>query len=409
MLKKIIGKINKKIIGKTNKRIIEKTNKKTMKSCACIILVCILCINANIFSAEIEEKLELKSPAYLVMEAESGRILLHKNGYEKRSIASLTKVITSIVVLENSSINETVHISKKAASMGGSTVGIQEGANIQLEDLMYGLLLCSGNDCAVALAEHVGGSVEGFASLMNDKAKEIGALDSHFVTPHGLDNVEHYSTCVDMAKITRYALRNNKIKEIINTRTYAADFNTFTKLIKNTNALLKNYEYATGVKTGFTNQANRCLIGSAKKNNLEVISVVLGSETTEIRFGESEQILEYALNNYTKTKLDDSMKWYVKVPIVKGKKDSYTAHVSGKCTYPLSKNEQIDILVTQTFIPEIIPPLKIGAKIGEISMSIGNDVFYTQEIFLEENIAKKNILDYMKNSFKDMFKMDIKF
>lgn len=370
-----------------------------------IIINFLITLNNNIY-ASIEE---ITSPAYVLMEKESGRIILEKNMNQKRSIASLTKVLTSIVVLETAKLNETVIISAKSAGVGGSTVGVIKDAKVSVENLMYSLLLCSGNDAAIALAEHVGGSVEGFSKLMNEKAKEIGAYSSHFVTPHGLDNEQHYSTAADMAKITAYALRIKTFRNIISTRSITVNLGTHTREIRNTNRLLRTYTYTTGVKTGFTNNANKCFIGSAKKGNLEFISVVLGNDNTDNRFKDSQDLLEYGIDNYKNVDLDKILNWYVKINILKGKKDVYKSYEKGNLIYPLKEGELENIVITQEVLSELKAPCNKGMKIGEIYATLNNKLIYKKEIFLNESIKRKEIKDYFIEGVKNIFNIDIEF
>lgn len=376
------------------------------KLITCIIII--ITINASNIFAE-TKTMEFTTPAYILMDKDSGRIVMQKNAFEKRYIASLTKVLTSIVVLENAKTNEIVDISGKAAGIGGSTVGVIKGAKVSVNDLMYSLLLCSGNDAAIALAEHVGGSLAGFSNLMNAKAKEIGANSSHFVTPHGLDNVEHFSTCYDMAKITAYALNNKYIRKIITTKTATVNLGSHSKTINNTNRLVKNFPYATGVKTGFTNGANKCLIGSAKKDDMEFIAVVLGNESTDNRFGDCQKLLEYGLENYHKVDLTSIMKWYVKLEVFKGKEDRYKSYEEGNLIYPLTEGEEKNLVVVQDLLTEIKAPAKKGMKLGEIRIELNNEVIYTKEVFLQKDIEKKQIKDYMLEGVKNIFNLDIEF
>ena len=214
----------------------------------------------------------------IVMDLDTGTILYEKNAYRKRPMASTTKIMTGIVAIENCSLDEDVTISEKAGHMGGSVMGIKTGTIVKMKDLLYGMLICSGNDAAVAIAEHVGGSVEGFAELMNKKALELGAFSTSFSNPHGLDADNHYTTAYDLAKITRYALKMDTFNDIVKT----SEFNFNGRTFRNTNEMLLGYEGADGVKTGYTGRAGRCLVTSATKNNMRIISVVLFCDTKNL-------------------------------------------------------------------------------------------------------------------------------
>ncbi|MHB8063646.1 MAG: D-alanyl-D-alanine carboxypeptidase family protein, partial [Ruminiclostridium sp.] len=213
----------------------------------------------------------ISAGAAIVLDTVSGRVLYEKNAYTRRSIASTTKIMTAIVAIENGNDDEEVIVSKRAATISGSQVNIKEGKTYKLGDLMYAMMLRSGNDAAIAIAEHVGGSVEAFAEMMNRKAAEIGATNTNFVTPHGLDDPQHYSTAYDLALITQYALKIEKFCKIVGTKNSTFEGNG----ISNTNEMLSLYPGADGVKTGYTGQAGRCLVTSVTKNNWKVVSVVL--------------------------------------------------------------------------------------------------------------------------------------
>lgn len=238
-------------------------------------------------SSEITTEPTINSRAAIVYDRLSGTILYGKNENEKRKMASTTKIMTAIVVIEKSNLDDIVLVSSKAASTGGSRLGLHTNDKISVLNLLYGLLLCSGNDAAVALAEYVGGSVDGFADLMNTKASELNLTSTHFVTPHGLDNEDHYTTAYELALITNYALKNEVFRNLVGTKNYTVSINGYSKNLSNTNELLDNLDGVYGVKTGFTNGANRCLVTSIKRGNMDLICIVLGADTKKDRTKDS--------------------------------------------------------------------------------------------------------------------------
>ncbi|WP_408006578.1 D-alanyl-D-alanine carboxypeptidase family protein [Pseudalkalibacillus sp. A8] len=214
----------------------------------------------------------------ILMEQESGRVLYGKNEHQKMRIASITKIMTAILAIESGKMEETVTVSERPLQAEGSSIYLKKGEKIVLEDLVYGLMLRSGNDSAVAIAEHVGGSLEGFVYMMNEKATEIGMRNTYFSNPHGLDDHEnHYSTAYDMALLTRYAMENEQYRKISGTKTHRApqDGEKWDRIFKNKNKLLRMYEYSTGGKTGYTSRAKRTLVSTAQKEDLELIAVTL--------------------------------------------------------------------------------------------------------------------------------------
>ena len=204
------------------------------------------------------EEPALNSRIAVAYDRKSGNVIWGKNENKRSAMASTTKIMTSILLIENADLNQTIEVSAKAGGTGGSRLGLKKNDKITMRDLLYGLMLKSGNDAAVAIAENVGGSVEGFAEMMNNKAKELNLENTHFVTPHGLDNPEHYTTAVELAKLADYALKNETFAKVVNTKTYTVTINGYPKTISNTNELLGNIEGVNGVKTGFTNNAGRC-------------------------------------------------------------------------------------------------------------------------------------------------------
>ena len=251
---------------------------------------------------------KLNAKIGLVFDRASKNILFEKNGLKQVPMASTTKIMTSIVVLENADLTDVVTVDKKAAGTGGSRLGLKTNDKITVHDLLYGLMLKSGNDAAVALAIHVGKSVEGFAEMMNKTAKEMGLVNSHFVTPHGLDAKGHYTTAYELACMADYALQNPKFKEIVSTKTYNVTINNQPRVISNTNELLGNLDGVYGVKTGFTNGANRCLVTACKRGNIDIITVVLGADTKKIRTQDSIKLIEYTYKNYQIVDLEKIIK-----------------------------------------------------------------------------------------------------
>lgn len=216
----------------------------------------------------------------ILIEQDSGRVLFEKDANTKRRIASITKIMTAILAIESGKMDEMVKVSEKAVRTEGSSVYLQPGEKIKLEDLVYGLMLRSGNDTAVAIAEHIGGSLDGFVFLMNQKAEEIGMKNTQFANPHGLDDHEnHYSTAYDMAILTRYAMENKEYEKISGTKVHKAPNpnESWDRKWSNKNRLLSEYKYCTGGKTGFTKRAKRTLVTTAKKGDLNLIAVTLNA------------------------------------------------------------------------------------------------------------------------------------
>lgn len=242
------------------------------------------------FAEQDDNDFDFSTPYILLMDVKSGAVLYEKEGYKKTYPASTTKIMTCILALESGKMDETITAEKFKR---GSYMGLSNGEELPLRDLVYGLMLVSGNDCALAIANYLGGSLEGFAEMMNNKAKEIGMSDTHFITPHGMHDEGHQSTAYDMALLTRYAMQNPEFRSIVATKEYQVpptNKDADGYLLKNSNRLLLQhenedsfvYKYANGVKTGDTIEAGRCLVASAQKDGMELICVLFGDYENKV-------------------------------------------------------------------------------------------------------------------------------
>ena len=373
-----------------------------------VIFLFILVIynNINVSYASVINKnyVDIQVPAAVVIDFDTGRVLYDKNGDEKRKMASLTKIMTSILLVENCDMEEQIEVPKKAAQIGGSTVGLKAGDIVTAKSLLYGMLLPSGNDCAYTVAIHLGGTIENFAKMMNDKAKILGLTSTNFVNPHGLDNENHYTTAKEMAYLTRYALKNPYIDEAVKTKSITINFGSFTKTLNNTNSLLRTYEKADGVKTGFTNGAERCLVSSATDNDRRYICVLLGATTTKMRFNTSKLLLEETFKKYKTMDISNYLEFYINVNVVKGKIPNYEESINDNMSYPLTNEEYDSIYIKQDIVQSLEAPVAAGTKIGKVEVYLENEKLYEKEIFLKENIYKKNIMDYINEALSNMFK-----
>lgn len=352
---------------------------------------------ANVYAADIS------SPAAVVICEETGRILYNKNANERKKMASLTKLMTAIILVENCDMNENINVAKQACYVGGSEAGINPNDEVSAKDLLYGMLLPSGNDCAVAIAYHIGGNIENFASLMNKKAQEIGLKNTNFVNPHGLDSDEHYTTPYEMALIAKYARQYDIIRTAVSTNETTVTFGNRAVNLHNTNKLLRTYSKATGMKTGFTNGANRCLVASASQDKLNLIAVVLGSETSDIRFNDTQNILEETFNNYKYYDISSFLNIYIDIPIIKGKQERYIKSYSEEKFEALTEEEYSKIYVSQNIIPKIDAPMYKGTYLGTYTVSIDDEILYSEDLYLEEDLLKKSPFDYFIHIISSMF------
>lgn len=358
-------------------------------------------------TAEINKKPTINSRCAVVIERKTGNILFGKQENERRPMASTTKIMTAIVVLENTNLTDVVEVSKKAAGTGGSRLGLKTNDKISVNDLLYGLMLCSGNDAAVCLSEHVGGDLEGFARLMNEKAKQLKLENTNFVTPHGLDKEEHYTTAYELSKITQYALNNEKFAEIVRTKNATIFINNQAKILNNTNELLGNLNGVYGVKTGFTNGANRCLVTSVKRGDLDIICVVLGADTKKHRTQDSIKLIEYTYSNYSvvdlKQMIETSEEWeqikQLGINVEKGKIEKVELELE-KINSPhraiLNQNIK-DIKMEINALNNIKAPVRKNTIVGTIQVKIDDEVILCANIITKAEVDKKDILDYLKD------------
>ena len=353
------------------------------------------------------EEPNLNSRAAIIYDRNSKEVIYGKEENTKRKMASTTKIMTCMVVLEKGELTDTVIVSKKAAGTGGSRVGLKTGDKVSVQDLLYGLMLCSGNDAAVALAEHVGGSVEGFADLMNEKARQLNLSNTHFVTPHGLDNEEHYTTAYELAIMADKALKNNTFSSIVGTKNITININGKPRNLSNTNELLGSMAGVYGVKTGFTNGANRCLVTSCKIENLDIITVVLGADTKKFRTQDSIKLINYAMNNYKEINMENKIqeefqKWKKenkdKIYINKGVKNTTEYKLEEQLNnYITIKNTQEnDVKIEINTLNYYEAPLQEGTTIGVLTVKVSGQVKLIKNIQVAQTVEKKNMTNYMK-------------
>ncbi len=377
-------------------------NQSLIRKLLCSILILITFFYAAGQTAFCEEKPpSINAITAVVIEESTGRILYNKNATEKRSIASTTKIMTALVALENADLDEPVSISKKAASIGGSVMGLKTDDNYTFKELLYAMLMVSANDAAVAIAEHVGGSLEDFAVMMNKKAKSIGANNSNFVTPHGLDCANQYSSAYDVALITREALRNPVFAGIVSTySSYIPGHSLF-----NTNELLGVYPGLDGVKTGYTGKAGRCLVTTAKRDGMRVISVVLGSPTRGARAYASREILDYAFENYKMTKILDTGDIMASVPIYRGASERVNLIADDGIMLPLNEQEKTRLKVRKVTPEMLRAPVYAGSETGFVEYRLDGEVIGRSALIVSDNIRKKTYFDYLKSVFGSWSKM----
>lgn len=371
-----------------------------MKRLLSLLLSFSLILSCSITNVQADTDTSAK--AAVVMDVKTGRVLYSKNADQKLPMASTTKVMTVLVAIESGRLNEKVTVSKKAAHTEGSSIYLRENERITIEELLYGIMLRSGNDAATAVAEHIGGSTEGFAKLMNEKAQQIGALNTHFTNPHGLDNPEHYTTAYDLALITSYALRNPKFAEIVSTKrkTISGPPDVeWDRSMMNKNKMLWQYQGGDGVKTGFTKKAGRCLVSSATRDNWQLCSVVLNCGPM---WEESSKLLDYAFGNYSQQQVVNSDEIYQKLRVAAGQKDIVGVKPVKDFYIPLSKEEQDKVVLIPSLKFNNKAPIYKGTNAGEIRIFVGEKQVGSVDLEYSESIRSQSPLYYMQKIFRNV-------
>lgn len=349
------------------------------------------------------EDLDLHSKASLLLDADNDRVLYEENGYKKMAMASTTKIMTLIVALENADLNGIVTVSPYAASMPDVQLNIKKGEQFYLKDLLYSLMLESHNDSAVAIAEYVGGSVEGFSTMMNDKARTLGCENTNFITPNGLDADGHYTTARDLAVIASYAIKNEQFLTITNTSSY--QFKEIAKgrslTVTNKNRFLYMMDGAIGVKTGFTGNAGYCFVGAINKNNKMLVSVVLGCgwpPNKSLKWHDTKELMDYGLKNYEKRQIFEDVK--LEPVFVKDGQQRYEAlSLEGNLSLLLRKDEKVKVVYD---IPKTLKaPVKANSVIGKASYYIGDTLYTELPIYATQDIDKIDL----KFCFLKIFKL----
>lgn len=298
-----------------------------------------------------EDNVNINCHAAVLIDQESHRILYEKNVSLPIAMASTTKIMTATLAIERSNLFDKVKISQRAAHIHGSTVGFKAGEVVTLEELLYALMLKSGNDAAIAIAEHISGTVEGFANLMSSRAMELGALQTRFSSPHGLDHQEHYSTAFDMAIITAHAMKNKEFCKIVSTKACSAGTTgAFTRSYHNINKFLYQFPYADGVKTGYTGNAGKCLVASASRGSERLIAVLLNSGS---RFHDAEKLMNFGFDCFKPEKIIAKGK-QCDVTVLDGRKSKkYPCILRTDVELPVKKDNPPK-LYTRLFVPSVI-------------------------------------------------------
>lgn len=380
-----------------------------MKKIFLVLLIILIISNSMVISlAETDKAPALSAETAVLMNASTGEVLYNKQMNQKMYPASTTKIMTALLVLENLDLSKTVTIDRETALTGECQIYLSEGEKVTVEQLLYAMLLKSANDAAVALAKEVAGSVPKFADMMNARAKELGAKNTNFVTPNGLHDDNHYTTAYDLAMITREAMKNKEFRKIITTLRYTIPETNKSNIreLKNPNKLLYSkskllvngtiksikYDGATGVKNGYTSEAGRCLVASAKRGGIELISVVLNT-TADGKFADSIALLDYGFDNYKSIAAVKKGESFGKIKVSKGAVRNVEI-VADKSSYVTTSAKKSDSEINTKLVVDgrLQAPLAKGQKVGTIKIYKGSKLVDKVDVVTAAQVYKGGIL-----------------
>lgn len=331
---------------------------------------------------------ETSAAAACVMEMETGRVLFAADPHTRLPMASTTKVMTALLALERGDLQDEVVCSPQAFGVPGTSIYLQAGERLTLEQMLLGLMLASGNDAAVAIAEHIGGSVEGFAAMMNARAAQIGAVNTRFVNPHGLPNDGHYTTAYDLALIAREAMRNEAFRRLASTQRASIPWagRTYDRQLHNKNRLLADYPGATGVKTGFTSKAGRCLVFGAQRDGMEIVGVVLGCGNW---FEEAARLMDGCFETYAMTRVLGPTISAGRIAVTDGERDSCGMCVMENLSVPLRSGEAVQAVLD---VPQSVrAPVYPGMHLGTVQLVANGQVYAQGEVVASERVDRSGV------------------
>lgn len=359
--------------------------------------------------------MNVSSPIAILMDAETGQVLYKKNHNQATYPASITKIMTAILALEKGDLKDFIPVSKKASFIDGSKIYLLEGEKVTLEQLLYGLLLESGNDAAIAIAEYIAGSVEEFAIMMNDRATQLGALNTNFVNPNGLPDTQHVTSAYDIALIARHAMTLPKFRNIVNTTRYIIPETNMqdTRYLYNGNRLIKNtshkYEGANGIKTGYTLAAKHCFVGSAQRDGREFITVIMGEQNSNALWDNTINLLDYAFDNFQQLQVIEKGKLIDKVES-RGTGSDVRIIAEQGFHYDYAIGEEAPHIEDTIVMENIKPTVPNGERVGYIEYRIDEEIIGKIRLIArrdhEDKVVASGILKNASNSSKyGLFKL----
>ncbi len=376
-----------------------------MKKIVSYLIACCLTFSSAI-SANAEFIPGTSAKSMLLMEASSGKILYENNSHDSMPPASVTKIMTMLIIceaIENNeiSLDTVITASERAKSMGGSTIFLDTNEKMTLDDLLKGIAVASANDACVAVAEHMCGSVESFVNKMNQRAKELGMKDTHFINCNGLDAENHYTSAYDIAIMSRELIKHDMIEKY--TTIWMDTLRDGKFQLANTNKLIRFYKGANGLKTGSTSGAGCCISATAKRDGMQLIAVVMGANTSKERFNAASELLNYGFSNYAVTSFGEKNSEVCDIPVENGKSDFIIAITKGETSIVIDKAKKDNIRTRLSLPDKLNAPIKKGDVIGELIMTLDGETLCKTELIADRNIKKKSAVDYFIEIVKKIF------
>ena len=348
-----------------------------------------------IYASEIDLAKNAKSA--ILVESTTGKIIFEKNKDEKRSPASMTKIMTLLLTMESIdsgklSFSDKVNVSKNASGMGGTQIFIEEGSSVDVLTLVKGISIASANDAAVAIAEKIGGTEEVFVNMMNEKARELGCTNTNFMNPHGLDEDGHYTTAYDLSLIARELLKHEKILEFTSTYEDYIDVAGENHWLVNTNKLVRFYEGVDGLKTGYTDKAKYCLTATMKRNDMRLLSIVMGEDTKENRNNDTISMMEYGYSKYGISKIYNKGDLLGSIVIDNAKNKNVNYYIGSDVSIITTGDSKNIDYKTNIKLFNLKAPLRKNSIIGKYELFYNSDKF-VYDIVIHEDVMKSSIFD----------------
>ncbi len=377
--------------------------KRLLSTALCVLMLLPICC-LRVYAVAQDE---ISAPSAELIDANSGKILFEKNKDEKRACASITKVMTLLLVMEalddeKLHLDDVVTASAHAASMGGSDIWLEEGEQMTADDMIKATAVASANDAAVALAEHICGSEDDFVALMNQRAKDLGMKNTTFLNCNGLDEEGHLSSAYDVALMSQELLKHKKILDY--TSIWLDTLRGGETQIVNTNKLLKSYQGITGLKTGTTSQAGSCITASAERDGLSLIAVVLGADSGTARFKDAAALLDYGFANFETVTVEENEALFP-IAVEGGMQDQAELICDSRISLTVPKGSDANIKKKTDIAESLTAPVKKGQKVGTLTYSIGGEEIARFDILTAEEVEKKTFSAVMGEVLKALIKL----